>query len=215
MDKKYAIFDMDGTLVDSMGYWDELAEEYLHSQGVLSVPPEILQQTAPLPMGETLALFIRVFGLDDTPERARQSLWAIMEEHYRRDIGLKPGAEAYLRELSRRGVAMCVVSATPEPLMELCLTRLGVRGYFQFVLSCESVGAGKDRPDIYHAAAERLGAAAPAEAAVYEDSNVAVRTAKAAGFWTVGVFDAGEADRWDEVRALADETLRRWDGTEP
>ena len=207
MDKKYAIFDMDGTLVDSMGYWDELAVEYLHSQGVTSVPDELLQRTAPLPMAETLALFIREYGLDDTPERAQRALQVIMENHYRHDIRLKPGVKAHLAALAERGVAMCVVSATPERLMQLCLERLGIRRYFQFVLSCESVGAGKDRPDIYHAAAKRLGAPSPAETAVYEDSNVAARTAKAAGYYTVGVYDACEADRWEELAALADETV--------
>lgn len=207
MDKKYAIFDMDGTLVDSMGYWDELAAEYLHSRGVQNVSDELLQRTAPLPMAETLALFICQFGLDDTPERAQAALQAIMEGHYRHDIALKPGVRAYLEQLARRGVQMCVVSATPEKLMELCLTRLGVRRYFRFVLSCESVGAGKDRPDIYHAAAKRLGAEKPADAAVYEDSHVAACTARAAGYYTVGVYDESEADRWDELTALADETV--------
>ena len=208
MDKKYAIFDMDGTLVDSMGYWAELAAEDLHSRGVKDVTDELLQRTAPLPMAETLALFIREFCLDDTPERAQQALQSIMESHYLHDIALKPGVGAYLEELSRRGVSMCVVSATPEALMELCLKRQGVRRYFAFVLSCESVGAGKDRPDIYHTAAKRLGAPGPADTAVYEDSNVAASTAKAAGYYTVGVYDESEADRWDELTALADETIR-------
>ena len=207
MDKKYAIFDLDGTLVDSMGYWDDLAVEYLRGQGVETVSDELLQRTAPLLMSATLALFIREFGLDDTPERAQKSLLGIMEDHYRRDILLKPGVPAYLDGLARRGVSMCVVSATPEALMRLCLERLGVRKYFRFALSCESVGAGKDRPDIYHAAAARLGAPGPADTAVYEDSNVAARTAKAAGYYTVGVYDVCEADHWEELTALADETV--------
>lgn len=211
MDKSYAIFDMDGTLVDSMGYWDELAAEYLHSRGVKDVSDELLQRTAALPMAETLALFIREFGLDDTPERAQAELQRIMEGHYLHDIELKPGVGAYLEGLSRRSVAMCVVSATPEKLMQLCLERLGVRRYFQFVLSCESVGAGKDRPDIYDAAARRLGAENPADAAVYEDSNVAARTAKSAGYYTVGVYDEREADLWSELTALADETIKAWE----
>ncbi len=210
MDKSFAIFDMDGTLVDSMGYWDDVAVEYLRGQGVAEVPLELLQRTAPLPMAETLALFIREFGLNDTPDRARAELLRIMEDHYRHDVALKPGVETYLEGLSRLGVGMCVVSATPERLMELCLERLGVGRYFRFELSCESVGAGKDRPDIYHAAARRLGAARAADAAVYEDSLVALRTARDAGYYTVGVYDADEADRWAGIVALADETIERW-----
>ena len=207
MDKSFAIFDMDGTLVDSMACWDQTAVEYLHSQGVANVPQELLERTAPLPMMETLSIFIREFSLTDTPAQAAERLRAVMAEHYRRDIGLKRGVRAYLERLRARGVAMCVASATPEPLMEACLTRLGVREHFQFVISCESVGAGKDKPDVYHAAAKRLGAASPEQAAVYEDAIVAARTAKGAGYYLVGVYDDSGADRWPELKALADETI--------
>ena len=206
MDKPFAIFDMDGTLVDSMGYWDEAAVEYLHSRGVKDVPELLLQQTATMTMAETLALFIERFGLDDTPAQAERELQRIMEGHYRRDIGLKPGVKELLDDLFGRGTQMCVVSATPERLMELCLTRLGVRERFRFILSCESVGAGKDRPDVYYAAARRLGAA-PEDTAVFEDALSAVRTAKAAGFYVVGVHDAAEGDRWKTIREIADETV--------
>ena len=205
MDKSFAIFDMDGTLVDSMGRWDDVLVEYLQDRGVSPVPDELLQQTASMTMMETLTLVIRRFGLDDTPEMAQKALQDIMEGHYRQDIELKPGVAELLAALDRRGVRMCVVSATPEPLIELCLTRLGVRKYFQFVLSCDSVGAGKDRPDIYYTAAERLGAA-PEDAAVFEDSLSAVQTAKGAGFYVVGVWDEAETSRWETIRRLADET---------
>ena len=102
---------------------------------------------------------------------------------------------------------MCVASATAEPLMDACLSRLGVRDDFQFLLSCETVGTGKNQPDVYFEAARRLGCK-PEEAAVYEDAVYAIRTAKKAGFYVVGVYDRSNSGRWDEVTALADEALR-------
>ena len=102
---------------------------------------------------------------------------------------------------------MCVASATAEPLMEACLSRLGVAHYFQFLLSCETVGAGKNRPDVYFAAAERLGAE-PEEIAVYEDALYAARTAKEAGFYVVGVYDDSASGHWDELKELADEWMK-------
>ena len=211
MDKKYAIFDMDGTLVDSMGYWDRLMEEYLHRKGIVSVPREILDRTAIMPARETLEVFKRELGVRDTPEAMERTLWSAMEEHYRDHIRLKPGARAYLEALRDRGAAMCVVSATPMPLMELCLATVGVRDMFRFLLSCNDTGVGKDRPDIYHAAARRLGAERPADTAVFEDALGACRTAKKAGFYVVGVWDEYAAAGWEEIRSLADEIIESWE----
>ena len=210
MDKKYAIFDMDGTLVDSMGYWARLSREYLGSKGVQTIPKEILERIAPMTMGESAALFVREFGLPGTAAEAEAEMNAMMEGHYRRDVPLKPGVRAYLERLREQGVRMCVASSTAEPLMEICLTRLGVRDCFEFLLSCDSVGAGKDRPDVYHAAAERLGGS-PAETAVFEDAPFAAKTAKAAGYYVVAVRDGGDGTRWEKVKAAADEFISDWE----
>ena len=112
-------------------------------------------------------------------------------------------------QLRQKGIKLCVASATAEDLVSLCLTRLGVRDYFEFLLSCESVGTGKNRPDVYFAAAERLGAAVE-NTVVYEDAWYAVRTAKNAGFRVVAIFDYNSRARWDEIRAMADTPIESW-----
>jgi len=89
------------------------------------------------------------------------------------------------------------------------LTRLGIARHFDFMISCVDVGASKDRPDVYLAAAERFGAA-PAETAVFEDSLRALTTARNAGFYTVAVADTASADDWPALCALADETVLSW-----
>lgn len=211
MDKHYAIFDMDGTLVDSMGCWRKLLLEYAASRGVPDIPPDIRERVKPMPIRQSSALLIETFGLPDTPEEAAVAMNAIMERHYRQDVRLKPGAAEYLRALSRRGVKMCVASATAEPLIRGCLTRLGILDCFGFLLSCEAVGRGKDRPDVYFKSAERLGAR-PADIAVYEDSLIAGRTARGAGFYLVGVYDSFSDRTWPELSAIADETVLAWGG---
>ena len=102
-----------------------------------------------------------------------------------------------------------MASATQEELVDLCLTRLGVRDYFEFLLSCETVGTGKNRPDVYLAAAERLGAAVE-NTVIYEDAWYAVRTAKNAGFRVVAIYDDNSKTRWDELRELADTPIEGW-----
>ncbi len=212
MDKAFAIFDMDGTLVDSMGYWRDLAPEYLGLRGVDSIPEDLLERIRPMTMAESTALFIRELGLSGTAEEMAADMNDIMADHYRHHIPLKPGMKEYLAALRDRGVRMCVASATAEPLVAECLTRLGVADCFDFLLSCESVGVGKNRPDVYHAAAKRLGAARPEDVAVFEDAYYAVKTAREAGYYVVAVYDAVAANRWEELKALANEYIADWRG---
>ena len=207
MDKRFAIFDMDGTLIDSMVFWKNLATEYLTSKGILQIPADILEQIKPMTMSESAALFRREFGLTGDVEAQMNEM---MEDHYRNDIPLKPGVWEYLENLHRQGVRMCVASATAEHLMESCLTRLGVRQYFEFLLSCETVGAGKRSPLVYQESARRLGTV-PGEIAVYEDALYAVQTAKAAGFHVVGVYDDSAADSWQAIEQESDEVILNWE----
>lgn len=209
MDKQFAIFDMDGTLIDSMVFWKNLASEYLHSKGVTQIPADIPERIKPMTMSESAALFKREFGLTGDPEAEMN---AMMDVHYRKDIPLKSGVREYLQTLYRKGVRMCVASATAEHLMESCLKRLGVRDCFEFLLSCETVGAGKRSPLVYHSCAERLGAT-PQEIAVYEDALYAVQTAKDAGYYVVGVYDDSAAGNWQTIEECADEIILNWEET--
>ena len=207
MDKKYAIFDMDGTLIDSMIFWKNLAVEYLDSRGVKDIPEDLPERIKPMTMSESAALFQREFGLTGDPE---SEMNAMMDDHYKKDILLKSGVSEYLQMLRSRGIRMCVVSATAEYLMEACLTRLGVRGCFEFLLSCETVGAGKRSPLVYHESAKMLGAD-PEEIAIYEDALYAVQTAKEAGYYVVGVYDESVSKNWKTIEKLADEIILNWE----
>jgi len=207
MNKKYAIFDMDGTLVDSMGYWQHLASEFLAAKGILHVSEKLQEQIKPMTTLESAALFLKEFRLSGNPETIAGEINAVMDRHYRRDIPLKKGIRDYLEHLRGKGVRMCVASATAEPLAEACLKRLGILGYFDFLLSCETVGAGKNSPAVYLAAAERMGAPAK-DIAVFEDAWFALETAKKAGFYVVGVYDESASEYWEKICRMADETIR-------
>ena len=207
MDKKYAIFDMDGTLIDSMIFWKNLATEYLSSKGVKQLPEDIPERIKPMTMSESAALFQQEFGLAGDPEAEMN---AMMDAHYRSDIPLKPGVQKYLQTLRSRGVRMCVASATAEHLMEACLKRLGIRDFFEFLLSCETVGAGKRSPLVYQESAKRLNAL-PTEIAVFEDALYALQTAKDAGYYVVGVYDDSAAKNWQSIEKLADEIVLNWE----
>lgn len=144
----------------------------------------VLELAKPLPLYQSVLLFIERFGLKDTPEQAMNEMISMMRQHYQSDVKSKPGAEEYLKKLKKCGVHMCIVTATPRHLVEVCLSRLNLTSYFDFLLSCDEVGAGKDHPDAFYEAAHRLGSA-PSEIAVFEDSLQAAKTAKQAGFYTI------------------------------
>ena len=207
MDKKFAIFDMYGTLIDSMAFWKNLASEYISSKGVKQIPEDLPERIKPMTMSESAALFQQEFGLTGDPEAEMN---AMMDAHYRNDIPLKPGVREHLQMLRSRGVRMCVASVTAEHLMEACLKRLGVRNYFGFLLSCETVGAGKRSPLVYQEAVKRLDAD-PKDIAVYEDTLYALQTAKDAGYYVVGVYDDSAAENWQTIEGIADDVILNWE----
>ena len=168
MDKRFCIFDMDGTLVDSMPFWKALGRDYLNALGVAPTA-EQLAPVGPMTMLEAAAYFMDLFSIPGPPERIVHEMEAVMEDHYRADVPLKPGVKEYLEGLKARGVRLCIATATAEPLSHTCLARLGVDDLFEFLLSCETIGVGKTSPDIYWDAARRLGAQ-PGEIAVFEDA---------------------------------------------
>lgn len=209
MDKHYAIFDMDGTLVDSMGYWHNMEREFLISKGITDRLDEILESTKTMTLAEARTYFSTFCGIDCSPEQFTAECEAIMAKHYSRDVKVKSGVRDYLDHLKSQGIPMCVASATAKPLVELCLETLGLKDYFSFILSCVEVGAGKNRPDVFLEAARRLGAE-PTDCAVFEDAIYAVRSAREAGFYVVAVKDAHNSSCWEELQSLADETITTW-----
>lgn len=210
MDKRFAIFDMDGTLVDSMGFWNRLADEYLARRGLPPLTPELQEESIALTMEGSARLFIRTYHLSSTPAEIAGEINALMEEHYRADVPLKPGAAALLDRMKAAGFKLCVASSTAPALIDICLKRLGVRDCFEFLLSCEEVGEGKDKPDVYFEAARRLGGT-PENTLVFEDILVAARTAKQAGFTLGVIYDVNSDADQEQLKTLADCYISRWD----
>lgn len=207
--KKNLIFDMDGTLVDSGTVWGQTSAGYFASLGA-ALSASLIEETAHLTMEETAARFVRGLGLPLTPEEVATEINRRMELRYRTDIPLKPGAGPFLHKLRDAGSKMCVASSTTQPLIDACLERLGVRNYFEFLLSSEAVGSGKDKPDIYLEAARRLGGG-PEDTIVFEDLLFAVRTAKSAGFQVAAIYDEASAGDEAALRETADFYFTRWD----
>ena len=215
MNTRYVVFDMDGTLVDSMPYWQRLTDEYL---GMLNLPKEVLldlkEQAETMSLSESAELFQMELGLERSPEQIALDMGDLMDQHYQSDIPLRDGVPEFLEALWLDGVTMCVATLTPAPLAHLCLERLGVADYFSFIICTDDVGVGKDQPEFFLHAAWEFGVH-PAELTVFEDAHYAARAAKQAGCRVIGIYEPTNEGRWPQMQEICDATIYRWEDALP
>lgn len=209
---QYAIFDMDGTLIDSMPAWNRLGGDYLRSKGI-EPPANWRSEIAPMTMLECGQYASRL-GVPGTPGEIADELNEWMARQYRETIPAREGVRKYLRLCREAGIQMCVATATNRVLAEKCLRRLELWDFFAFLVSCEDIGKTKTSPDIYLLAARELGAT-PGEIVVYEDVLYPAETAKKAGFPVVGVYDpASGEENAEALRQYCDAFIADWSGCE-
>lgn len=199
---KYAIFDMDGTLMESMDAWKNIGREYLEAMNI-TVPNDLNEIIASMSVEESAEYFQSTFKINLSVEDIISGVKDLMEDKYRNNLILKPYVKEYLQKLKNENVNMCIATATPLKLANLALERNDILSYFDFVCSCDDVGVGKNQPDIYYYAANKLGGT-PTETVVYEDADFALITAKEAGFYTVGVYDDFFKEKIDNIKLISD-----------
>ena len=199
---KGAIFDMDGTLLNSMHMWDAIAARYLQSRGI-DPKPDLAEKTKSKTGRQVARLFRREYGLKQSPEDIIDGFNGLLMNFYADKVQPKSGVLEMLETLSRRGVKMCLATATDCHLVEAGLRRIGILDYFGRVFTCTEAGAGKEQPDIFLQALRYLGTDI-AETVVFEDAFYAVKTAKRAGFTVAAVYDPSPHHHADECRVIAD-----------
>ncbi len=198
---KGAIFDVDGTLLDSMHIWDSIGEDYLRSLGY--EPREKLNEKfKTMSLSQAAAYYRSEYGVALSVERICAEVNGRIENFYRNEASLKPGAAEFLKRLVQKDIKLAIATATDDYLVEAALRRCGVLGLFSGLFTCAMTGRGKTEPDIYRAAAARLGTR-PRETLVFEDALYALKTARADGFPTAAVYDPHEPGQ-KELRELAD-----------
>ena len=199
-----AIFDLDGTLTDSMFIWDECQDEvlrrYFHTTRD-QIDRDMLEKmdTAPISMG--VPMLCEYFSSSVDPKEILDMMNEYFRDFYCNKIELKDGVRELLEHLRKKGVRMCVASASSPEMVRAALKHCGIEDYFCAVLTCDDVKKSKEYPDIYEVALSLLHT--PKETTwIFEDAVIALRTANRMGMNTVGIYDAGQKDQ-EEIRALS------------
>jgi len=207
-DKEYCsvIFDIDGTLIDSLDVWADVDKQFLSENGI-EYSPDISGRLKTMHFVSASQFFIDEFGLDMSLELVMDRITELVKQKYFYEVKPKPFAGEYIDMLCKKGVKMCAATSNSRTLAEGALSNLGMLEKLEFVLTSDDVCCGKDSPLIFHRAAEMLGVS-PENVIVFEDSVHAAETAKKAGFYTIGVYDEHYAHEFERLKSICDRTIK-------
>lgn len=200
---KGVIFDFDGTLADSMKYWELVASRYLKSKNK-EIDLETNDFLKGMPVFKSSVYIKEKYNIKDSIEKISADIYKTMEIPYKYEIELKEGVREYLDFLKEKGIKMCIATATDLFMIDFIMKRLDLYKYFEFLISSKQLNSSKaDSPLIYEESLKRLGTS-KSETIIFEDATYAIKTAKAADFYVVGVYDNMFKDDEEFIRKKAD-----------
>lgn len=200
--KRAVIFDMDGTLMDSMWMWRDIDIEYL-ARFHRTLPKNLQLEIEGMGFTETAVYFKETFQLPLTVEQIKDDWNQMAYEKYAKQVPLKKGAREFLQEIKGRGMKLGIATSNHITLVNAALKSNQVENLFDCVRTACDVAKGKPAPDVYLSVADAL-QVKPEECLVFEDVPMGVLAGKNAGMMVCGVEDVFSAERQSEMRALAD-----------
>lgn len=202
-----AIFDMDGTLTESMHLWIEIGRRYLEGLGYTVSPEQNREMTKMLL--EPMALYMQdQFGLTKSQSQIVDEINKIVEPDYFETVVVKPTVVESLEAMQERGIRMCVATATDRHLTEACLKRNGIDRFFSAIFTCGEEHCNKRTSQIYDKARAHLGTS-PEETYIFEDTYVSILGAKQSGCRVVALEDRWSVKKRDLIKETADVYVAR------
>lgn len=202
---KGVIFDLDGTLIDSMWVWDQIDIEYL-SEKNLEVPKNLNDEIGHLSFNQVAVYFKERFKLKDSLDEIKQRWSDMAYYHYSTDIKLKEGVVEFLKFLKESNIKIGLATSNSHDLLEVVLKNNNIYDYFDAITITDEVSVGKHEPDVYLLAAKKLNLS-PSECLVFEDIVQAIKGAKKAEMKVIGVADSRNLDDRDEIISLTDKFI--------
>ncbi|MCI8485209.1 MAG: HAD family phosphatase [Lachnospiraceae bacterium] len=199
---KAVIFDLDGTLVDSMWLWHDIDVEFLEQRG-LTLPDTYQKEIEGMSFTETAMYTKELFHLSESVEELK-AMWNRMAiEKYTYEVPFKPGAEEFLKDCRNQGIRLGIATSNSRELVEAVSSALHFDNYIQEIVTACEVKQGKPAPDVYLEAAKRLHVQ-PEHCLVFEDVPMGILAGKHAGMQVCAVEDRFSAGEREEKRRLAD-----------
>lgn len=206
--KTAVIFDLDGTLVDSMWMWKAIDIEYL-ARFHLSMPVTLQKDIEGMSFSETAVYFKERFQIEDSLEKIKADWTAMAYEKYTKEVTLKTGVEDFLEYCKEKNMKLGIATSNSRKLADAAMDALQIRDYFDCIMSACEVERGKPSPDIYLAVARRLGVE-PKECLVFEDIEMGILAGKNAGMEVCAVEDDFSLDQTDKKKETADHYIRNY-----
>ena len=206
---KAAIFDMDGTLVDSMSEWRKLNIVFVKNLG-FTPTPEQEDDLIALSGLRAVDYFNETFGIQTTFDELCALSAAEMERIYGEGLPLKPGVLGYLQRLRERGVKCVVATATPARQALVALNRVHLIRHFDYIFSTEILGGHKGEAEFYDKLCAFIGER-PEDCVMFEDGLYAMQGARAAGLGVIGITDDTNRRYRDEILLACDKLIDSYD----
>lgn len=200
--KKICLFDLDGTLLDSMITWPKAMIRIMDEAG-LEYPDDVVNIMTPIGFNGCADYFISLGHPEKDPARLIEIMYDYLVDDYSNRVMIKPYVKDMLEKLQREGIKIYALTASPHRTADPCLQHNGIAHFFEAVMSTDDLKLKKSDPEIYREVARRIGVA-PDEIEFYDDNNIALRTAKSVGYRVVGVYDSSTVQYREEIESFAD-----------